>query len=217
MSNGHTGKLVLQEVPTGEVEKKVVLLLSKFAKSISHEKLTAKVRNTPYFLSNDIPAEKALILMEALQKLGATVAFVPHAPLQPPAEQITVMEPEPRLRRVRKKNLFPLNRSPEKTVPGGCGSFSLQFYFCYHWAISPSCFGQFWEIKFSNWDPISSNFSRTYLKNAVIEDEDEYEVMQRSSSSSLFNAQWLSALSCLPVNRIRHFSFLNEPNSPEKD
>jgi hypothetical protein len=97
MSNGHRGKLVLQEVPTGEVEKKVVMLLSKFAKKASPEKLTAKVRNTPYALSNDIPAEKALILMEALQKIGATAAFVPHAPLQPPAEQITVMEPEPRL------------------------------------------------------------------------------------------------------------------------
>jgi hypothetical protein len=96
MSNGHRGKLVLQEVPTGEVEIKVVMLLSKFAKSASPEKITAKVRNTPYFLSNDIPAEKALILMEALQKLGATVAFVPHAPLQPPDEQITVVEPEPR-------------------------------------------------------------------------------------------------------------------------
>ena len=96
MNNAHRGKLVLQEVPTGEVEKKVVMLLSKFAKSASPEKLTAKVRNTPYALSNDIPAEKALILLEALQKLGATAAFVPHAPLQPPAEQITVVEPEPR-------------------------------------------------------------------------------------------------------------------------
>jgi hypothetical protein len=97
MSNGHSGKLVLQEVPTGEVEKKVVMLLSKFTKSASPEKLTAKVRNTPYTLSNDLPAEKALIILEALQKLGATAAFVPHAPLQPPAEQITVMEPEPRI------------------------------------------------------------------------------------------------------------------------
>ncbi len=97
MSNGHRGKLVLQEVPTGDVEKKVVMLLSKFAKSASPEKITAKVRNTPYFLSNDIPAEKALILMEALQKLGATAAFVPHAPLQSPDEQITVVEPQPRL------------------------------------------------------------------------------------------------------------------------
>ena len=96
MSNGHRGKLVLQEVPSGEIEKKVVMLLSKFSKSASPENLTAKVRNTPYTLSNDIPAEKALILMEALQKLGATAAFVPHAPLQPPAEQITVVEPEPR-------------------------------------------------------------------------------------------------------------------------
>jgi len=96
MSNGHRGKLVLQEVPTGEVEKKVVILLSQFAKSANLEKLTAKVRNTPYFLSNDIPAEKALIVLEALQKLGATAAFVPHKPSPEPSDNITVMEPEPR-------------------------------------------------------------------------------------------------------------------------
>ena len=96
MRNEHRGKLVLQEAPSGEVEKKVVMLLSKFAKNTSHEKLTANVRNTPYTLSKDIPAEKALLLLEALQKLGATAAFVPYAPLQQPAEQITVVEPEPR-------------------------------------------------------------------------------------------------------------------------
>lgn len=96
MSNGQRGKLILQEVPTGEVEKKVVILLSQFAKNANTEKLATKVRNTPYTLSHDIPAEKALIVLEALQKLGATAAFVAHAPLQPPAEQITVVEPEPR-------------------------------------------------------------------------------------------------------------------------
>ena len=96
MSNGQRGRLVLQEVPTGEVEQRIVTLLSKFAKSASLEELTAKVRNTPYALSNNIPAEKALILLEALQKLGATAAFVPHAPVQPPVEQITAMEPAPR-------------------------------------------------------------------------------------------------------------------------
>ena len=96
MSNAYRGKLVLQEVPGGEVERKVVLLLSKFAKTVSLEALTAKVRNTPYALSNDIPAEKALILLEALQKLGATAAFVPHAPPPPADEQIATVEFEPR-------------------------------------------------------------------------------------------------------------------------
>ncbi len=96
MSNGQRGKLVLQEVPTGEIEKRVVGLLSKFAKNTSLEELTAKVRNTPYALSNDIPAEKALIILEALQKLGATAAFVPHAPVQPTAEQIATIERAPR-------------------------------------------------------------------------------------------------------------------------
>ena len=92
MSNGQRGRLVLQEVPPGEVEKRIVTLLSKFAKSASPEELTAKVRNTPYALSNDIPTEKAMILLEALQKLGATAAFVPHAPLQPPAEETIPFE-----------------------------------------------------------------------------------------------------------------------------
>jgi hypothetical protein len=96
MSNGQRGKLVLQEVPTGEIEERIVTLLSKFAKSASPEELRAKVRNTPYALSKDIPAEKALILLEALQKLGATAAFVPHAPAQPPVEEITAIERVPR-------------------------------------------------------------------------------------------------------------------------
>jgi hypothetical protein len=96
MSNGQRGRLVLQEVPPGDVEKRIVTLLSKFAKSVSPEDLIAKVRNTPYALSNDIPAEKALILLEALQKLGATAAFVPHAPVQPPVEEITAIERAPR-------------------------------------------------------------------------------------------------------------------------
>ena len=96
MRNAQRGKLVLQEVPTGKVEHRIVTLLSKFAKSISSEELTAKVRNTPYALSNDIPAEKAMLLLEALQKLGATAAFVPHAPSQIPADEKTAIERAPR-------------------------------------------------------------------------------------------------------------------------
>lgn len=95
MSNGQRGRLVLQEVPSGEVEQRIVTLLSKFAKSVSPQELTAKVRNTPYALSNDIHAEKALILLEAMQKLGATAAFVPHA-TQPSVEEITAIERAPR-------------------------------------------------------------------------------------------------------------------------
>ena len=92
MSNGQRGRLVLQEVPAGDVEKRIVTLLSKFAKGATPEELKTKVRNTPYALSNDIPAEKAMILLEALQKLGATAAFVPHAPLQPPVEEMSPIE-----------------------------------------------------------------------------------------------------------------------------
>jgi hypothetical protein len=98
MSNVKRGKLILKEVPAGEVEKKVVLLLSKFAKSASVEALTEKVRNTPYALSNDIAAEKAVLILEAFQKIGATAVFIPHMTEKPAAEPLTPfkMEPEPR-------------------------------------------------------------------------------------------------------------------------
>ena len=96
MSNAHRGKLILKEVPAGEVEKKVVLLLLKFAKSASVAELTEKVRNTPYALSNDIAAEKAVLIMEAIQKLGATAVFIPHMAEKPAAEAFTPIESEPR-------------------------------------------------------------------------------------------------------------------------
>ena len=107
MSNGRRGKLVLQEVPTGQVEKKVVRLLLQFAKSASVEQLTQKVRRTPYTLSNDIEAEKAALIIEAFEKFGAMAAFVPHVPAEPdtfvphvPAEPVaewfTPVESEPR-------------------------------------------------------------------------------------------------------------------------
>ena len=95
MSNVERGKLVLKEVPAGEVEKKVVTLLSKFAKSASVEELTEKVRNTPYALSNDIAVEKAVLMLEAFQKLGATAVFIPHMTKKPPAEPFTPFKPEP--------------------------------------------------------------------------------------------------------------------------
>jgi len=96
MSTVERGKLILKEVPAGEVEKKVVLLLLKFAKSASVEELTEKVRNTPYALSNDIAAEKAVLILEAFQKFGATAVFIPHMTEKPAAEPFTPVKSEPR-------------------------------------------------------------------------------------------------------------------------
>jgi len=93
MSNDQRGKLILKEVPTGDVEKKVVMLLSKFAKRASVEELTEKVRRPPYALSNDISAEKAVLILEAFQKLGATAVFVPHRVEEPVVEPFTPLEP----------------------------------------------------------------------------------------------------------------------------
>ena len=106
MSNGRRGKLVLQEVPAGQVVKKVVRLLLQFAKSASVEQLTQKVRRTPYTISNDIEAEKAALIIGAFEKFGAMAAFVPHltpepaafvphVPAEPVAEWFTAVESEP--------------------------------------------------------------------------------------------------------------------------
>ena len=95
MSNVERGKLILKEVPAGEVEKKVVMLLSKFAKNASVEELTEKVRNTPYALSNDIAAEKAVLILEAFQNYGATAVFIPHITEKPEAEPFTPVQSEP--------------------------------------------------------------------------------------------------------------------------
>ena len=95
MSNVERGKLILKEVPAGEIEKKVVMLLSKFAKTASVEELTQKVRNTPYALSNDIAAEKAVLILEAFQKFGATAVFIPHMTEKPDAEQFTPVQSVP--------------------------------------------------------------------------------------------------------------------------
>jgi len=96
MSNGLRGKLVLQEVPAGQVERKVVRLLLQFAKSASVEELTQKVRRTPYTLSKDIDAEKAALFIEAFEKFGATAVFVPYATAKPAADWFTSVESEPR-------------------------------------------------------------------------------------------------------------------------
>jgi hypothetical protein len=95
MNSAERGKLVLQEVPR-EVEKKVVTLLLKFAKNASVEELTEKVRNTPYTLSNNIAAEKAILMLEAFQKIGATAVFVPYMTETPAAEPFTPVISEPR-------------------------------------------------------------------------------------------------------------------------
>jgi hypothetical protein len=96
MTNAERGKLVLQEVPAGEVEKKVVMLLLKFAKNASVEELTKKVRNTPYTISKNIAAEKAVLMLEAFKKIGATAVFVPYMTEKPAAEKFTPVISEPR-------------------------------------------------------------------------------------------------------------------------
>jgi hypothetical protein len=109
MSNGENGILVLKEAPTGEVEEKVVNFLIRFSKKGTIEQLRKKVKNTPFILSKDIPAEKAQLIVEALQKMGASTSFVPHTPsIAPSPEENTTFDssdlyvPEPP-RRLKEK------------------------------------------------------------------------------------------------------------------
>ena len=119
MSNSKRGILVLKEVPRGEAEEKVVKFLSRFSKRGTVERLKKKVRNTPFILSRDIPAEKAELIVEALQKLGASTTFVPHTPSPRPfTEENTTFEssdifvPEPPRR--SKEKFFPGEPVPKK-------------------------------------------------------------------------------------------------------
>jgi hypothetical protein len=126
MSNGRKGKLVLQEVPSGQIEKKVVRLLLQFAKNASVTALTQKVRHMPYTLSNDIEAEKAALIIAAFEKCGATAVFVPHAFEEPdvdPFERFEPVESEPHftmgLPAVSKQATYagpPQPRSPETGI-----------------------------------------------------------------------------------------------------
>ncbi|MBT8368652.1 MAG: hypothetical protein KJP23_28495 [Deltaproteobacteria bacterium] len=92
MHNALHGKLILKAVPAGDAEEKVVTMLLKFAKTASAIELTKKVRDTPYVLSGDIDAEKALIFIEAFQKCGATAEFIPHVTEDAPAEQLAPVQ-----------------------------------------------------------------------------------------------------------------------------
>jgi hypothetical protein len=98
MSNGRKGKLVLQEVPSGQAENKVVRLLLQFAKNASVAALRQRVRRMPYTLSNNIEAEKAALMIAAFEKCGATAVFVPHAAAESaadPFERFVPVESEP--------------------------------------------------------------------------------------------------------------------------
>jgi tetratricopeptide (TPR) repeat protein len=82
------GKLYLKDVPEGEIEQKLVAFLLNLLKTVSPDQLTQKVRKTPFVLSRDISAEKGRKLMDALQKLGASAAFVPHVSVEPSADRV---------------------------------------------------------------------------------------------------------------------------------
>ena len=84
MSNEQRGRLVLEEVYGEEAEKKIVIFLLKYLKGTSDEQIKKKVKNTPFILSKNMPAEKAQLFIKAFQKMAdlATRKSVEGKPIQ---------------------------------------------------------------------------------------------------------------------------------------
>jgi putative nucleotidyltransferase with HDIG domain len=71
------GTLVLKAVPGGEVEEKVKAFLGKVFKNVSEEKVAGLVKKAPVVLSNNVPVSAGAKIVANLNKLGATVDFLP--------------------------------------------------------------------------------------------------------------------------------------------
>jgi putative nucleotidyltransferase with HDIG domain len=78
MAECDRGTLVLKAIPNGNVEEEVRTFLGKIFSNVSQEKLASLVRKAPVILSKNVPAGTARKIAERLEKLGATVDFVPQ-------------------------------------------------------------------------------------------------------------------------------------------
>ncbi len=73
------GTLVLKSVPAGKVEEEVKAFLIKVFRNVSGEKIAALMQKAPIVLSKNVPEKAAKKIVAALERLGATVDFVPQA------------------------------------------------------------------------------------------------------------------------------------------
>jgi putative nucleotidyltransferase with HDIG domain len=92
------GTLVLKAVPDSGV-REVEVFLAKVFKGVSPEKVSRMIAKAPVVLSKNIPTEAGNKLVRNLERLGATVDFVPRESLsqEPVGEIIThdTREPDP--------------------------------------------------------------------------------------------------------------------------
>ncbi len=77
MIEHNRGTLVLKAVPNGKVEEEVGAFLTKVFKNVSREKVISLVKKAPVVLSKNMSAKAAEMVASNLEKLGATVDFVP--------------------------------------------------------------------------------------------------------------------------------------------
>ena len=130
MDTAQRGILLLKTVPVGDVEKKVVRLLLKYAKTASASELTQKVRNTPYVISKDITAEKATVAIDIFQKCGATAVFIPHMTAKPTAVKFgpELEQPDRPFRMSATEDELPLP-PPEKPGPNRARRLTMTLVF----------------------------------------------------------------------------------------
>jgi Tfp pilus assembly protein PilF len=84
------GDLVLEKIPTIQVERKIINYLLTLRKDSSRKALAAKLQETPTVLFKDISSERGCLIAAELKALGAAAFFAPH-----PLEEETEPEPPP--------------------------------------------------------------------------------------------------------------------------
>ncbi len=72
------GTLVLKAVPSDEVEEEVKAFLGKVFRNVSHEKVANLIRKAPVVLSKNVSAKTGAKIVANLERLGATVDFLPR-------------------------------------------------------------------------------------------------------------------------------------------
>jgi len=70
------GALVLKAVPDGKLEE-VGAFLAKVFKGVSREKMAGAIKKAPVVLGKNVPSKIARTIAQNLEKLGATVDFLP--------------------------------------------------------------------------------------------------------------------------------------------
>lgn len=92
------GTLVLKAVPSDEVEEEVKAFLGKVFRNVSHEKVANLIRKAPVVLSKNVSAKTGAKIVANLERLGATVDFLPRteapetAQKSPEAQEVTSFE-----------------------------------------------------------------------------------------------------------------------------